>query len=382
MLEGYVRHGEALPQGYQFEPMAFWIEELLMRGHQVAVFTTDPTITKPQTFRGENLTIHIGRQTRQLWKRALTFFALERQDLVNAMRSDPVDIIHAHWTYEFAWAALDSGLPTLITAHDAPLRVARHVYWKQKPYRLARALMAGLVLSRTRYVTAVSPYVAEHLRGVYRYRGNLWVIPNGLPDWVFALHSLRKKQRSESLTFASVLIGWAGLKNGHRLLQAFSLVHQKLPNSKLLLFGSGHGPNEPAERWAYRNGLERGVSFIGRIPYKTLLRKLAEEVDVFVHPSLEESISMAVIEAMALGLPVIGGKYSGGVPFALDQGRCGILVDVRDPRQMAEAMLQLGRNPKLRELLGTLARKSAIKRFGIRRVWDQYQEAYADVLRE
>jgi len=59
--------------------------------------------------------------------RALDLFAAERAGVRQAMEEDPCDLIHAQWTYEFALAALATGQPTLVTAHDAPWRVLRHM---------------------------------------------------------------------------------------------------------------------------------------------------------------------------------------------------------------------------------------------------------------
>jgi glycosyltransferase involved in cell wall biosynthesis len=58
-----------------------------------------------------------------------------------------------------------------------------------------------------------------------------------------------------------------------------------------------------------------------------------------VHPSRWEACCMAIAEAMSLGLPVVGGRDSGGVGWQLDQGRAGILVDVTDPRDIARGIL-------------------------------------------
>ena len=54
---------------------------------------------------------------------------------------DP-DIVHAHWTYEFALGAIESRVPTVVTAHDAPLSILR---LNPTPYRLARTVMAWQV---------------------------------------------------------------------------------------------------------------------------------------------------------------------------------------------------------------------------------------------
>ena len=157
MLANHVRNGQALPAGYEFPPMSMWTLQLLARGHRVVLFTHAPGITEPRSYFGDRLTIHIGRQRAR--GRARDFFAVERRDLVEFMRADPCDIIHANWTYEFALAALDSGQPVLVTAHDAPLRV---LWYLPSPYRFMRLCMAWRVARRAPYLTAVSQDTAGH----------------------------------------------------------------------------------------------------------------------------------------------------------------------------------------------------------------------------
>ena len=88
---------------------------------------------------------------------------------------------------------------------------------------------------------------------------------------------------------------------------------------------------------------------------------------------------MALIEAMALRIPVIGGRSSGGVPWTLDNGRVGILVDVRSPEQVAEAMVKLAGDPELRREFGELGYALARERFHISTVTDAYQKIYAQL---
>ncbi len=377
LLSGHVRGGEGLPEGYRFPPMATLIEEYLRRGHRVSVFTLDPTTPLPRTFQGDRLTIHVGRFRTRARHRAMDFFAAERADLVSAMREEPCDIVHAHWTYEFALAAIASGSPYVVTAHDAPLRVLRFL---PDAYRGYRFLMALWVARRARYLTAVSPYVAEHYRRVLRYRRPIKVVPNGLPDGLFAIGDKRSKVSNEGLVFATVLTGWGKLKNGRVALQAFDKVRKAIPEARLLMFGLGHGRGEEGAVWARRNGLSRDVEFVGAIQHPILLKRLASEVDVLVHPSLEEAHPLSVSEAMALSIPVIGGARSGGVPFTLEDGKAGLLADVRSPADVARAMLRLGREDGLRLDLGRAARESACRRFRVARVVDAYEELYEEVL--
>ena len=86
----------------------------------------------------------------------------------SVLRRERPDFVHVHWSYEWALAARASGLPHVITAHDAPLSVLRFDFG---PYRVAKTLMAYRVLSRAKRVVSVSPYVAAHLSRFMLYRG-------------------------------------------------------------------------------------------------------------------------------------------------------------------------------------------------------------------
>ncbi|HEU4556596.1 MAG TPA: glycosyltransferase family 4 protein, partial [Longimicrobium sp.] len=141
----------------------------------------------------------------------------------------------------------------------------------------------------------------------------------------------------------------------------------------------GFGPGEPAEAWARTWGIAAGVEFVGAVPHPELLRRLAAGADVLVHPAVEESFSMAVAEAMALGIPVIGGTRSGGVPATLDGGRAGRLADVRSPSALAGAMLELATQAEERNAIATAGRLSARARFSLDGVVAEYERIYQEL---
>jgi L-malate glycosyltransferase len=376
MLANYVDHGDRLPCGYEFPMLANLVIEFLQKGHQVTYYTLDPKTTEPTTFFGENLTIHIGRYRPH--KRARDFFAQERTDLIGAMLSDPSDIIHAHWTYEFALAALATGLPCLVTAHDAPLQILRYDH---SPYRILRTVLSFSVVKKAKYMTAVSPYIADYFRRIYKYKGQLSLVPNGLPESIMNINGIGKNKSKNKVIFASILNGWQNLKNTTSLLYAFSRLREKFPEVELWLFGNGHGPGQIANRWAVARKLEEGVNFIGSTQYLQMLQLLARNVDVLVHPSLEESFGMAIVEGMALGLPVIAGENSGGVPYVLGNGEAGYLVDVKSISALESAMVKFTLDPDLRKSLGLKGYNYMKNHFTLDKVTDQYMDIYRLILR-
>lgn len=365
---------EGLPVGMGATPTNLLCRELIARGQRLTIFTHDPAVEREVVLDGDNLRICIGPYGGPPGRRpARDFFRTERDYLLRAIAREQPDLLHAQWTYLYALAAQASGLPHLITAHDAPLKVLRH---ELIPYRMAHTLMALRVVSRARHVVSVSPYVADHLRRWMLYRGERSVIPNGMPQALFD-RPIAARRAGGPVRFATILNGWGALKNGRAALEAFAEVRRSRPGDELVMIGYGHGPGEAAEAWARRAGVDAGVRFAGYMPHEDALGLLADEVDVLVHPSLEESFSMVIAEASALGRPVIGGARSGAVPWTLDEGRAGLLVDVRSPTALAAAMLELAASPELRAAWGRKGRENALRRFHMGVVADAYQAAYA-----
>jgi L-malate glycosyltransferase len=358
-----------LPTGLGGTPVNLLVKELIKRNRHVVVISLDPAVTDEVVLEGENLRICIGPFRP---KRARDFFRVERDYLARTIRRERPSILHAQWTYEYALAAQISGIPHVITAHDAPINVLRLNFI---PYRIARTLMAYRVLMRARIVISVSPYVAGHLRRFMCYRGPQQVVPNGMPNTLFERMPVKRQARSV-VTFMTILVGWSARKNGHVAIQAFAQIRQHHASHRLIMVGAGYGPGESAERWATEHRMTEGIEFVGHAQYQHVIERLANEADVLVHPALEEAQPMVLIEAMALGVPVIGGRNSGGVPWTLGDGSGGALVDVTSPTALSAAMSDLACDAEKRELLGGRGRALAKGRFHISVVADAYEGIY------
>jgi len=260
-------------------------------------------------------------------------------------------------------------LPYLLTLHDEPVRVARMT---GSAYRWVRAAVAWHVMRGCRHVTAVSPYLKEELQ--HRVPADIVVIPNPVADLAFELldHDPRQVPR-----VGMVCNGWGPIKNGERALQAFAQVRRQMPELELWVWGQDFERGGKAARWATAQGLDAGVQFKGALPHAELLTGLSA-CQVLLHPSLEESFGLVVAEAMAMGLPVVGGHHSGAVPWVL--GSAGLLVDVASPRQMAQTLFDLLRDSERRLALSKQASARARSQFSVQAVVDAYVNQYHQVL--
>jgi len=384
-IAGFVAEDPArLPHGYGGAPLvSTLIGELLARGHTVAAFTTSSDLPispyAEVVAQGDRFRIHYCPVRPQAFRpkfgkpgRAVDGFRIERDALRQAMLSEGLDLIHAHWAYEFALAAIASGLPHVITCHDVPRAVLRYM---PNGYRLVRYFMARRVMATACTLTAVSPYLRDAIAGSTRVP--ITVIPNPLPPEVMKHAPSRRMVDPLRPRLAMVLNGWGPLKNPQPALIAFSLLRRRLPDAELSLFGIDFEPGGRAQRWADARGVAAGVTFIGNLPYSQLLQALSQE-DALVHPSLEETFGMSVAEAMALGVPVIGGSRSGAVPWVIGGG--GLLADVTSPQAICEAMLGLLVEPAVYARCRETALERSRKIFSAEIVVNQYEQIYRDVV--
>jgi len=122
-------------------------------------------------------------------------------------------------------------------------------------------------------------------------------------------------------------------------------------------------------------GIDRLVFMPGAIED---VAPLLQAFDVFVLPSLAEGISNTVLEAMATGLPVLATAVGGNCEI-VDDGNTGRLFRPRDEATLAQLLAEYVRNAKLRGDHGRAARRSAVERFGLDVMVEQYQALYASL---
>lgn len=179
-------------------------------------------------------------------------------------------------------------------------------------------------------------------------------------------------------TGAPPTIVWLGridpLKDLETLIRAAGLVHQVLPRVRFVLYGKPPKMNEWYEERCMKLrdelGLKETVVFAG---YATSAEAAYNEGDFAILSSISEGFPYSVVEAMLCGRTVVGTDV-GGVSEALEG--CGLVVEPRNPKQMAEACLRLLQDPALCRDYGLHARTKALERFTMQHCNTAYLAAY------
>src|SRR5581483_4836078 len=268
-------------------------------------------------------------------------------------RQTCASVVHALWTYEFAWAALsEPDRPVLVTAHDAPLTVLAHT---RDAYRAARTLMAYVVRKHLTNLTVVSPYLASRWRREMLYRSTIAIVPNSVPR----LPPPTRSPRTDETRIVDVADG-SRRKNVDALIRAVAMLRRSGRDAHLDLVGPGLGQDDPIADAARALRLNESVRFHGVLDRQATADVMGSAA-VFAHPSLEESFGLSVVEAMAAGIPVVAGSRSGAIPWVVGSG--GLLVNVDQPAAIASAIASLIDDREAARSLGCRGRREATTRF-------------------
>jgi glycosyltransferase involved in cell wall biosynthesis len=337
------------------------------RGHDISVYCLDTSVATKTILRGERLVIYVLPKRRNRYC-LRDFYRMETRLIKEAILEIKPDVLSAQWSYEHAWGALQTGIPTAVTCHDTPVDYALIAKdW----YTTYHIWMAWRVIRKAQRLICISPYTAAHIKRYFLPRCPVDMIPNSLRATLFERGKRRManppNRAGQPFTFCSAG-GWGPIKNITTLLKAFVRVRRAEPAVRLALFGRELGPGQLAEKWALHKRLHEGVSFMGSVSTENLLDFLETKADMMVHPSRVETFSMALVEAIACGVPVIGGENSGAVAWTLDNGACGFLCDVRDENALAETMLKAMREPDQNRALVSRAWKSTKDRFDVEQI--------------
>lgn len=109
------------------------------------------------------------------------------------------------------------------------------------------------------------------------------------------------------------------------------------------------------------------------------VQRLLQAVDVFVLPSRSEGLPLAILEAMAAGCCVVASRV-GEVPSVLQEGDCGLLVDVGDVDGLSKALTRVARDPALRSRLASRGTAHVVSRYSIERMSNDYEAVYSQLI--
>jgi len=302
------------------------------------------------------------------------------RQLTRFLEAYEFDVVHTH-KYK------DGVLGAIAATYAGVPHVVRTIHGLSEPFAGWQRLKSWLYETVDRIilqhcadlVIAVSTRMAEMLRESGFRPTMVTCIHNGVDLREVRATRSREEVRDElGIAPEAVLIGTAGrlspIKGHAGLLRAAKLMLRADSLAKFLIVGDGP-LREQLTAQAAELHMDGACRFLGT---RTDVYDLVSAMDIFVLPSLNEGIPMALLEAMALGKPVVAADV-GGIPEVVRHGVNGVLVPAGDDRALADACLELARNPQWAHALGARARRTIADIFSRDRSGETLLLAYRSI---
>jgi len=203
-------------------------------------------------------------------------------------------------------------------------------------------------------------------------RKKIKVIPNGIeiPEKI-------EKIKDEK----HIIIGTVGnlrkAKGHFNLIEAAKIVVEKFKNVRFYIIGEGELKEAILEK-IKKNGLDK---YFVLTDFVENVFEYLKIFDIFVLPSLWEGCPVSLLEAMGFGIPCIASNV-GDIPYIIENGENGFIVEKNDYKKMAERIIQLIENENLREKMGQKAREKVKKWYSFEEMVNSYASIYLEGLIE
>ncbi|MBI4639350.1 MAG: GT4 family glycosyltransferase PelF [Candidatus Tectomicrobia bacterium] len=285
-----------------------------------------------------------------------------------------IDIVHTHNIYPWLYggiAAMLSGKKTLVHTEHAINST------KSKPLLLARKGLSCV----TSKIVSDAAWVSESLIRLCKVNSDkIILIPNGIDTLRFESIDphFSRKIFNHNLLWNKKVIGnvsrLAPVKDHETLIRSFALVEERHPEACLAIVGEG--PERPElERLAWQMNLNPKVSFLG---LRNDIPELLSAMDIFVLSSLSEGFPVALLEAMAAGLPVVATDVGGNREIVV-HGETGLLVPPKSGNELAEAISYLLSNEREAAKMGQAGRKRVRQLFSFDKMIERYEAVYTSL---
>jgi glycosyltransferase involved in cell wall biosynthesis len=323
--------------------------------HSICYIGKDPGYKNLLTDLGYEV-IYLGFE-----KKHMEFFnPLVAVKLAGILREKDIDILHCQKHKPTLYGTLAA-----LFAGNVP--VISHVHGLSRTRSWNRRMTNWFILRHVRKIIAVSDSVRSDIIG------SNWGIP---PEKVVTVKNCIDLKTFDAVTISKaearlklgipedeIVFGTVGrlaaTKGQTYLIEAFAKVREKIRNARLIIVGDGPLFRE-LEKKAIDSGVSPWVLFTG---YRNDIFELLKAFDFFILPSLAEGLSIALLEAMASGLPVIASNV-GGKPEVFGICDCGRLVPPRDVNALSVAMLEISALDK--------HQKKALGVFGRSRIEEEF----------
>lgn len=298
------------------------------------------------------------------------------------INKEKFDIVHTHSSKAGIlgrWAAKLAGTKFVVHTPHGHIFYGYFAWFKTKIFIYLEKL-ASLVTDRI--ITLTQRGKEEHLNYKIAKPNKFVPIYSGIEMEKFTnfqIDILKEKERL-NIPLEAPVIGTVSrletVKGNRYFIASLPEIIKIFPALKVFIIGDG------SERGKLENNVKK-IGLLGNAVFmgqRKNIRDIVSIFDIFVLPSLNEGMGKCLLEAQALGVPIVATKV-GGIPEVVKDGITGILVPPRNPKAMAEAIINLLKDKCLRENMSKEAKKWIDNRFSAEAMVNRISNLYEELTR-
>ena len=365
-------------------------KQLISRGHHVQVVTSDLYKETPFTKLGESFPTVEGVPVKRYcsWSPGGEFHYVLFPCVAWPMLTEKADLFHVH-SYGYFHVNVASFIkrikkvPLVITPHFHPAWSMWGGDQRKKVRGVYDRVIAPSVLDAADIIIGVSHHEIEQMKSSLKFDASkVRYIPNGIdfsrfetiPDGTLFRDTYGIPDTSPVLLYTGRLAINKGLDT---LLIAFKRVLEEIPDCHLCLVGDDQGMGDRLRKQADELEIRNSVVFTGHIEER-VFKDSYGAADVFVLPSEYEAFGIVLLEAMACKVPCVATRV-GGMPEVVRDGTDGLLVEYKDAKGLAKALIRLFSDFEERQRMGETGRERVRNEFTWSRVVDRIEEVYREL---
>ena len=316
-----------------------------------------------------------------LAKIQVPFFLLsEFFSIKKIIKKEKVNAIHAHWIIPQGFLSVffkkKYGVSLIVSAHGSDVFPLRNSFFR---------FIQRKVLENCDVCTVNSTATRNELiRRFPEFKNKIRIIPMGVDVNFFNRRNVKNKFKEHKNIKTILFVGRLSEQKGIQyLIKSIPFINKKIKNIKLLIVGEGTHKKE-LMKIIKRLNLETKVEFKGALP-KNKLVDYYNLADAVVMPSLAgkagtEGQGLVLLEAMACGKAVVGTNI-GGIKDLIKDGENGFLVNQKDSKELADRIIRLINDSKLRKKIEKNGRMFVIRNYSWQKIAKQFELVYQNVLK-
>lgn len=294
-----------------------------------------------------------------------------KPDVVHLHVSNGLSIIRKRLLQSIAALA---GVPVILHLHGFLSAVDRRnqsprPFFHESAPRWMQNVFVGM-LEGAEGIIALSPRYAKSIRTITE-NPHIFVLFNPVACHDFGF----EVQRSEN-SIVLFMGDFSARKGARDLLETVRSVSDRMPSVQYVF--CGHDEDHAFEALVRKEGLSKHVTLPGFVSREARIRWL-QRAAIFVLPSYQEGVPMAILEAMAAGLPIVATRV-GGIPDILENNANALMIEPGDTFRLARGIAHLLGDTRLRRSMGARNRRKAKREYDLPIYMERLSRIYADVL--